>query len=156
MSGASNQTSATSSTIPGAPANVSAVAGNGQAVVTFTAPADNGGSAITGYEVTASPGNISMIGGASPITLTGLTNGTSYTFTVKAINDAGRSAASAESNTVIPIASNTPSQPSAPSTSGTTNTTNTVSNGVNILVNGKLKMQGRLRLQSGTIRPKSR
>ncbi|WP_155973110.1 Ig-like domain-containing protein [Paenibacillus sp. Leaf72] len=139
LSGASNQTSATSSTIPGVPANVSAVAGNGQAVVTFTAPADNGGSAITGYEVTASPGNISVIGGASPITLTGLTNGTSYTFTVKAINDAGRSAASAESNTVIPTASNTPSQPSAPSTSGNTNTAN---NGVNILVNGKVENAG--------------
>ncbi|MGG4146742.1 S-layer homology domain-containing protein, partial [Paenibacillus algorifonticola] len=139
LSGASNHTSATSSTIPEAPANVSAVAGNGQAVITFTAPTDNGGSAITGYEVIASPGNISVIGGASPITLTGLTNGTSYTFTVKAINGAGRSSASAESNAVIPAASNTPSQPSVPSTSGTVNTAN---NGVNILVNGKVENAG--------------
>ncbi|WP_338554637.1 S-layer homology domain-containing protein [Paenibacillus sp. KS-LC4] len=142
LSGASNLTSATSSTIPEAPTNVSAVAGNGQAVVTFTAPTNNGGSAITGYEVTASPGNISIIAGASPITLTGLTNGTSYTFTVKAMNATGSSSASAESNAVIPAASNTPSQPSAPSTSGTPNTTNTPNNGVNILVNGKVENAG--------------
>ncbi|WP_341281152.1 S-layer homology domain-containing protein [Paenibacillus sp. FSL H8-0537] len=142
LSGASNLTSATSSTIPEAPTNVSAVAGNGQAVVTFTPPTDNGGSAITGYEVTASPGNISIIGGVSPITLTGLTNGTSYTFTVKAINATGRGSASAESNAVIPAASNTPSQPSAPSTSGTPNTPNTPNNGVNILVNGKVENAG--------------
>ncbi|NQX66445.1 Ig-like domain-containing protein [Paenibacillus alba] len=143
LSAASNQVSATPATIPGAPANVTAVAGNGQAVVTFTAPADNGGSAITGYEVTASPGNVVVIADASPITLTGLTNGTSYTFTVKAINSAGRSEVSAQSNTVIPRASDkdtdTPSQPSAPTTTGSTNTPNT---GVDILVNGKVENAG--------------
>ncbi|OPH58158.1 hypothetical protein BC351_24790 [Paenibacillus ferrarius] len=146
LSAASNQVSATPATIPGAPANVTAVAGNGQAVVTFTAPADNGGSAITGYEVTASPGNVVVIGDTSPITLTGLTNGTSYTFTVKAINGAGRSAVSAESNTVIPRGSDrdtdTPSQPSTPTTTDSTNTTNTPNTGVDILVNGKVENAG--------------
>ncbi|WP_409345211.1 Ig-like domain-containing protein [Paenibacillus sp. MBLB4367] len=142
LSAASNQASATPSTIPGMPANVTAVAGDGQAIVTFTAPIDNGGSAITEYEVTASPGNVVMIGGASPITLTGLTNGTSYTFTVKAINGAGRSTASAQSNAVIPRSSSTengnptPSQPSAPTAPEATDT------GVDILINGKVENAG--------------
>ncbi|MNI13877.1 Endo-1,4-beta-xylanase A precursor [compost metagenome] len=140
---ASNEASATPSTIPGEPANVMAVAGDGQAVVTFTAPIDNGGSPIKGYEVTASPGNVVVIGGASPITLTGLTNGTSYTFTVKAINEAGkRSAASTESIAIIPRASSSdngnsePSQPPAPSAPADTNTS------VEILVNGKVENAG--------------
>ncbi|WP_084224613.1 Ig-like domain-containing protein [Paenibacillus pectinilyticus] len=136
LSAASNQVSMTPATIPGAPSDVTAVAGNGQAVITFTAPTDNGGSAITGYEVTASPGNIIIIGGASPITVTGLTNETSYTFTVKAINGRGSSAASAESNSVTPRIPNTPYEPSNPTTPVDTST------GVDILVNGKVENAG--------------
>ena len=45
-------------TVPGAPTNVVAVAGNGQAAVSFVAPADNGGSPITSYTVTSSPSGI--------------------------------------------------------------------------------------------------
>ncbi|MGO4499612.1 Ig-like domain-containing protein [Paenibacillus sp. 2RAB27] len=142
LSAASNQISATPATIPGAPSDVTAVAGNGQAVVTFTAPSDNGGSTITEYEVTASPGNIVIIGGASPITFTGLTNETSYTFTVKAINGAGKSAASAESNTAIPRASTTPSEPSEPSQPSAPTTPVNTSTGVDILVNGKVENAG--------------
>ncbi|KRE73906.1 hypothetical protein ASL11_06200 [Paenibacillus sp. Soil750] len=142
LSAASNQISATPSTIPGEPSNVTAVAGNGQAVVTFTAPSDNGGSTITEYEVTASPGNIVIIGGSSPVTFTGLTNETSYTFTVKAINGAGKSAASAESNAVIPRASTTPSEPSEPSPPSAPTTPVDTSTGVDILVNGKVENAG--------------
>src|SRR5690606_6713992 len=69
---ASNEKSATPITVPAAPTNVSAVAGNWQATVFFTAPADNGGSAIIEYEVTASPGGQSVKGTVSPITITGL------------------------------------------------------------------------------------
>ncbi|CAN7728684.1 S-layer homology domain-containing protein [Paenibacillus sp. LjRoot56] len=142
LSAASNQISATPSTIPGEPSNVTAVAGNGQAVVTFTAPSDNGGSTITEYEVTASPGNIVIIGGASPVTFIGLTNETSYTFTVKAINGAGKSGASAESNAVIPRASTTPSEPSEPSQPSAPTTPVDTSTGVDILVNGKVENAG--------------
>jgi hypothetical protein len=75
---------------------------NQQATVSFTAPTDNGGSAITGYTVTSTPGNITASGVASPITVTGLTNGTAYTFTVHATNVVGDSAESAPSNAVTP------------------------------------------------------
>lgn len=87
---------------PDAPQIGAATAGNAQASVTFTAPADNGGAAITGYTVTSSPGGLSANGGASPLVVTGLTNGTSYTFTVTATNATGTSQASATSAPVIP------------------------------------------------------
>ena len=66
-------------TVPGAPTEVIAAPGNGQATVSFTPPASDGGSPITGYTVTSSPGSIIAAGTASPITVTGLTNNTAYT-----------------------------------------------------------------------------
>lgn len=92
--------------VPGAPVIGSATAGNAEATVSFTAPASNGGSSITGYTVTASPGGISRTTTASPYVFTGLTNGTSYSFTVRATNSVGTGAASAASNAVTPIAPN--------------------------------------------------
>ncbi|MCE3199171.1 chitobiase/beta-hexosaminidase C-terminal domain-containing protein [Paenibacillus sonchi] len=144
-SAASNELSATPKTAPGAPANVTAVSGNGQAVVSFTAPDSDGGSPITGYEVTSSPGNIVAYGTASPITVTGLTNGTGYTFTVKAVNSAGSSTTSALSNTVMPIAPSSgggdtpPSVPAAPATPAAAPPAVT---GFNVLVNGKVENAG--------------
>jgi hypothetical protein len=102
-SAASNSVTPTSgATVPGAPTIGTATKGNAQATVTFTPPASNGGSAITGYTVTSNPGNITGTGTASPITVTGLTNGTAYTFTVTATNAIGTGPASAASNSVIP------------------------------------------------------
>ena len=92
----------TSATVPGAPTSVSAVAGNAQASVSFTAPASNGGSAITGYTVTSSPGGLTGTGATSPISVTGLTNGTAYTFTVTATNSVGTGSASTASSAVTP------------------------------------------------------
>jgi uncharacterized protein (TIGR02145 family) len=100
VSAASN--SVTPSTVPGAPTIGTATKGNALATITFTAPASNGGSAITGYTVTSSPGSKTGTGTTSPITVTGLTNGTTYTFTVKATNINGNSAASSASNSVMP------------------------------------------------------
>ena len=94
-------------TVPGAPTIGTATAGNAQAVVTFTAPVSNGGSAITGYSVTSNPGSFTGTGTASPITVTGLTNGTAYTFTIKATNAIGNSVASSASNSVTPTAPST-------------------------------------------------
>ncbi len=103
VSAESNQVQATPATVPDAPVHIAATAGDGQAAVSFAAPADNGGSPITGYEVTDSTGTITETGASSPIIVQGLANGTAYVFTVKAINSKGKSAASSESNTVTPF-----------------------------------------------------
>ncbi len=94
-------------TAPGAPTINTATPGNGQVSVAFTAPASDGGSAITGYTVTASPGGFTASGAASPLVVTGLANGTAYTFTVTATNATGTSTASAASAAVTPKAAQT-------------------------------------------------
>ncbi|MDX3775561.1 Ig-like domain-containing protein [Chromatiaceae bacterium AAb-1] len=91
-------------TVPGAPVIGSAVAGSEQATVTFTPPSSDGGAPITSYTVMSSSDGISASGSASPIVVTGLTNGVAYSFTVTATNTAGTSAASAASNVVTPQA----------------------------------------------------
>lgn len=78
--------------VPGVPIIAPASGGNRQVTVNFTAPLSNGGSAITAYTVTSNPGGFTATGSASPITITGLTNGTPYTFTVIAANADGSSA----------------------------------------------------------------
>jgi RHS repeat-associated protein len=98
---------------PGAPTGANAVAGNAQATVNWTAPASNGGSAITSYTITSTPGNFTKtVSGSPPATsgtVTGLANGTAYTFTVYATNAAGNGPLSGASNSVTP--STIPGQP---------------------------------------------
>lgn len=85
---------------PNAPTIGTATAGDASATVTFT-PAGSG-PAATSYTATSSPGSHTATGGSSPLTVTGLTNGTAYTFTVHATNGAGSSSESAASNSVTP------------------------------------------------------
>lgn len=92
---------------PGAPTGASASAGNTQATVSFVAPVDGGSSPITQYTVTSSPGSVTASGTASPLTVTGLTNGTAYTFTVTATNADGTSVASGATVSVTPKAPQT-------------------------------------------------
>ena len=112
--GDGNDLSLTNTLLPGAPTAVTAVAGNGTAQVSFTAPASTGGSAITGYTVTSNPGALTATAASSPITLASLTNGTAYTFTVTATNANGTGSASAASNSVTPLQPN-----QAPTIAGT-------------------------------------
>lgn len=100
-------------TTPSAPLFVTANAGNSQAIVSFTVPSSDGGSAILSYTVTSNPGGFTTSGTSSPITITGLTNGTPYTFTVIATNSVGNSIPSAASSPVTPTEPAT--VPSAPS-----------------------------------------
>ena len=98
---ATSSTSGTPYTVPGVPTSVTATAGSAKASVAFTAPANNG-SDITGYTVSSNTGGFSATGTTSPIVVTGLTNGTAYTFTVTATNSAGSGTASSASNSVTP------------------------------------------------------
>ena len=86
-------------TVPGAPTNVSAVAGNASATVSWSAPASNGGAAITSYTVTSSTGQMVTVSNVLTATVTGLTPGIPVTFTVKATNVHGDSPSSPASFT---------------------------------------------------------
>jgi trimeric autotransporter adhesin len=100
---ASTTNNITATTVPQAPTiGTAADGGTGTtATVTYTAGA-TGGAAVSVYTATSSPGSVTGTG-ASPITVSGLTAGTAYTFTVTATNANGTSTASAASNSVTPL-----------------------------------------------------
>lgn len=87
---------------PVAPTSPIATAGNTNATVAFTAPVGSF-PAISSFTVTATPGGATGTGTASPITVAGLTNGTPYTFKVKATNSVGTGLESVASNSVTPF-----------------------------------------------------
>jgi hypothetical protein len=92
-------------TVPGPPSYVRATPGNAQATVSFNGPWVDGGSIVTSYTVTSQPpGGVDAQAGTDSTTrtITGLTNGTSYTFTVRATNAVGTGPASDPSNSVTP------------------------------------------------------
>jgi uncharacterized protein (TIGR02145 family) len=87
---------------PGSPTGPVATALYTKASVAFTAPASDGGSPIILYKVTSSPGGFTASGATSPLVVTGLTNGTSYTFTVVSTNISVNSLDSEASAPVVP------------------------------------------------------
>lgn len=95
---------------PDAPTIGTATAGVLSASVAFTPAAT--GSAATSFTATSTPGGITGTGSASPITVSGLTAGVSYTFTVHATNAAGNSPESGASNAVVPTSGGGGSLPS--------------------------------------------
>ena len=144
-SSASSSVSVTPSTIPSSPTSLSASAGDGSATISFT-PGANGGNAITNYQYSTDGTNytaLSPTDTSSPITINGLTNGTSYTIYLKAVNPNGVSSASS-SVTVTP--STIPSAPTSLSASAGDGSA-TISftpgaNGGNAITNYKYSIDG--------------
>jgi hypothetical protein len=102
--------------VPTEPLAASASAGNAQATVQWNPPSNNGGNAITGYVVTVVGDPSKRCTATPPATscvVTGLTNGTPYTFAVRADNDNG-AGAEAEAGPVTPSAPPVPSAPLNP------------------------------------------
>lgn len=93
--------------VPNAPTIGTATAGSAQATITFTAPSNVGGGAITSYIAVATKTSdgtaVSATGSASPITITGLTDGSAYTIQVAAVNTYGPGPYSAPSGSVTPV-----------------------------------------------------
>jgi fibronectin type 3 domain-containing protein len=101
--------------LPAAPTIGTATAGNASATVRWTAPANTGSSAITGYLVRTYREGVlintkAAAASATSLVLTGLVNGQSHRFAVAAVNATGTGAYSAQSNVVVPT-SGTPSAP---------------------------------------------
>jgi titin len=93
-SGAATAT-ATTYALPGTPTGVTAVPGDKKVTVSWAAPAGDGGTPITGYRVVMTPGSVTQTVTGTSVVVSGLVNGTTYTFTVAATNAVGDSAPSA-------------------------------------------------------------
>jgi hypothetical protein len=104
----STEASATPATLPGAPGGLTATAGSGQVSLSWSAPASNGGSGITAYNVYRSTTSgaeslLTTLGNVTTYTNTGLTAGTTYFYKVSAVNVVGEGTLSAEAS-ATPVA----------------------------------------------------
>jgi plastocyanin/N-acetylneuraminic acid mutarotase len=121
---------------PAAPSGVVAAAGDGSAAVSWLAPSSDGGSPVSSYTVTSNQGGVTKTvpGSTTGTTLTGLVNGTTYTFTVTATNAAGTSGGSPSSNAATPQLGNPP--PAAATGTASTTAATTISTGSDPAANG--------------------
>lgn len=92
--------------VPGTPSAVTAVAGDASATVSWSPPATDGGSPITGYTVVTYPGGqrTAVDAATTAVTVPGLHNGSTYSFAVFATNLLGAGTASAPTAFVTPTA----------------------------------------------------
>ena len=89
--------------IPTPPTIGTATAGGGSISIAFTADSSGKGGPTRSYIAKSNPGNITGTSSTSPIVITGLTVGTSYTATVAAVNSTGTSEYSSASNSAVPV-----------------------------------------------------
>ena len=105
--GTSTEVSATPATTPGSPAGLTVTPAHSQATLSWTAPASDGGLALTGYRVydgtTAGfhDGTPATTSTGTSVTVTRLTDGTTYYFRVAAVNAVGEGPASGEASTTV-------------------------------------------------------
>ena len=104
-------------TAPSKPTPLGATPGNGSASISFTAPSDNGGRAITKYQFTTNGGSTwtdADAGTTSPVTISGLTNGTNYSVKLRAVNSIGEGEMSSVAVSVTPVVpASVPAAPTA-------------------------------------------
>ncbi len=126
-SGAASATPTAAVTKPGLPNGLTASPGNGKVTLSWKAPGSDGGSGISGYEIyrgtspggeSGTPVNASLVAGTS-YTVTGLTNGTIYYFTVAAVNKAKLQGGKSGEASATPAASASASSSAAASASAT-------------------------------------
>ena len=120
---------------PTAPQGFTATPGDGQVALSWTAPASDGGSTITDYQVSSDNGG-SWIPASSPTShaFTGLTNGTAYTFKVRAVNVAGNGAEAAA--TATPISGGSSSSSTGGGTTTPSNPTGSFFGGISTFEKG--------------------
>ena len=131
---------------PGTPTIGTATAGNASASVTFTAPSYLGKPTGTTYTATSTPSDITGTSSTSPITVSGLSNGTAYTFKVKLGNGVATSLESASSNSVSPVAPAPSPTPPSPTPPATTYYASACCNGSQITASSQVSAQAALDL----------
>ncbi len=144
---------------PQPPTAVTGAPGDGQVSVSWAAPGDDGGSPILDYTVTAIPGGAGCTTSSTTCAVSGLANGTGYTFTVTARNAIGTSAPSAPSAPVIPTAPPvTPVTPAKQTQTAKVKTPKKIKyNGTTVLLKKAVKTNAAQKAKSKvTVKPKKK